>query len=544
MQCWLRLAHLWAVIGAGLLSPCMLAPAQNSPLKGVVWTPEGQTITGILADLEAMRDMGVDAIRTDVIEDMRILMLADSFGIALFQDLPIVRLPAPVLLDTLAWAQDILEDALVRAAPYRFARHFGLASGSDTSTDLACAYFEALTEVARQLPDAQTYYLSPFAERDRCAQAVDMVLLQTPAHADPTAWLPKWQHLVPAGLAALGQPALPKAYGLRHPLSAASQARFLETHLNTLLKGNAAAVFVYRWRDELQDARLPAHGLISASGEVREGYGVLLGIYSGEQQVFAFAAGRNPRAALPLHLIAGWLALGLLGLMYHTTPRFRRTAHRYFMAHKFYVESVANGREVLGSTTAVLMVAHALASAVVVASILHVVRHDIAIVTALHLLPSSGLAQFVEGLLARPWALYWTLTLLAAAAIAAAPLLVRLLMQSTRRRMRMRMTACFMLTVWPQWPVLLLALMAMTIPSLPAPAARRAAVFLVALSVLVLAAAAIRIVIDLASVRPRPLVRAAGLAIMGTAAVGVAIMWTSPDLPKYLTFLWHLTVRT
>ena len=155
----------------------VLAQAQEGPVKGVVWEmgEERQAV----GDLLWMRQIGVEAVRTGPIESERVLTVADSLGLQLYQELPVRSLPAVALRDTLNDVFGLLNRMLARALAHPSARHFGLAQQVDTSDPAACAYIERLARQVRQqaIPGAQVYYVTAFAEVDRCAGAVDFVLV-------------------------------------------------------------------------------------------------------------------------------------------------------------------------------------------------------------------------------------------------------------------------------------------------------------------------------------------------------------------------------
>ena len=98
---------------------CMIqAPlmAQDALMQGVAWAAP-EDIGSAAADLGAKRRMGVEAVRTHLVRDERLLAVADSLGLSLFQELPLAGLPALSLLDTLTHARQLLDATLERAQP-------------------------------------------------------------------------------------------------------------------------------------------------------------------------------------------------------------------------------------------------------------------------------------------------------------------------------------------------------------------------------------------------------------------------------------------
>ncbi len=492
-----------------------------------------------------MRDMHVNAVHTGLIQDERILIIADSFGLEILQEIPIAKLSASSLLDTLTYAQRILQDAVQRARPYRSARHFGLASASDTSDPEVCTFFETLSATIRLLPGAKAYYRSAFIEDDQCASAVDFVLLDALGPEDPAHTFSRWTHATPAGLGAVGRHVTADATGLLHPHSAESQARYLETHLNELLSSEAIAIFVYRWRDAARGERVHnTYGLTSGAGTRRLAYDVVSGIYGGTQRAFAFPRGTPQRAAFPWHMVLGWLAIGMLGVLYYSGPRFRHALKRYFTSHSFYVESIRDGRGVLRSSTAIFVVVQALCTGILLATAVESVQHHAAFRYAVGLL-SEDLAQETTKVLSGQWMLIGSLATIHAVLMLCIPLLLRLIYFWNHR---LRVAKAYMIVVWPFWHVVPLALVAMTVSSLPTNLASNTILMVFCVWLLAAGAAAARVMIDLAMLDPRHFLRviafSCGTFTLLVAGMAGTMISLNPELPRSLEFFWHLATRT
>ena len=520
--------------------------AQPAPLKGIVWEPPGNPAEN-LADLEAMAGIGVEAVRTGLIDDESILDAADSLGLKLFQELPIAYLSASALLDTLHFAQQLLATQIEHSRPHVSARHFGLAIDSDTSVPNACAYFTSLASMVRQLPGGMAYYRSIFVEDDQCAAAVDFVLLDATDTREPGRILDRWAlvHKTPAGLGTLGIPAVSGAFGLRHPASPESQARHLETQLNLLTGSNAVATFVYRWRDRPTPMTPSLHyGLIREDGERRPAYQVVQGIYSGQQRVFAFPLGTSPGAVFPWFVATGWLALGIIALIFQSSTRFRQLLRRYFLAHSFHVESIRIRRELQPSLTAILLLTEALCAGLFLGAVISAVQHHAAFSVLVHKAPEIAQAT-VAAVLARPWLLISTLALLhLMGALMAA--LVRVV--CNRWIFLLRFRQGIVVSVWARWPVVLLAIAAMPLPALSPHSALKTAVVLGLLGVILAALNMLQITYDTAKLYPRRW--ELSFFTMGTTyallAGGMAtgLLWSMPDVPENVMFIWNLMTRT
>ena len=358
-----RLALLWIVFGL-LAAP---GRAQDRPTKGMVWTPPPSLPRAERA-LRTMHARGVQAVRTPLVRDERLLAVADTLGLQWYQDLPLAYLAAPALADTIDYAREQLNRVLAVAQRHPSARHFGLARLSDTSDPAACSVLQQLAAVVQRQgpPGSQTYYVTPFTTADRCGAAVDQVLLDVRNAARPAQRLQAWQRAhpeTPVGLGALGTwVRRDTVRGLRAPHSPEAQARYLERHLGSLLadtlQAPLASVFIYRWRDAADSSSDPygrPYGVHAADGTPRPAADVVEGFFTSTQTVFAFTAGQQPAAASPWLVVMGWALIGLMALVYYRGPRFQQMVMRYFSAHNFYQESVREGREVLVGSMLVLV---------------------------------------------------------------------------------------------------------------------------------------------------------------------------------------------
>ncbi len=442
----------------------------DGPLRGMVWeAPEA--LPQALAELRAMRRAGVEAGRTGPIRREALLTLADTLGLAFFQDLPAAYLSASALQDSLEGLERVLGEMLRRARSHPSARHFGLTRFSDVTDPATCAALETLARRVRRQgpPGSRTYYITAFTEADACAEVVDLVLLDVLNRDDPVASLRRWRTAHPdttgtaVGIGALGTWVDPSAgRGLRVPHSPEAQARYFERHLAELLTDTSAvrpaAIFVYRWRDGAQEGalrRIPPgrrYGLLTAGGEPRPALKVVRGLFTGRQEVFAFPEGQAPRPPVPWLVLLGWGVVALLSVFYASSPRFRRMVPRYFQAHGFYREAVREGRDVLTGASVVLLVAAGLSAGLLFAAWLVVVQDTLSFTLLLARL-HPAVQAYVLALAARPW---MPVLLLAAAYAGLLLLWALLLALASRRHLPLRPGQTLMLIVWPRWPMLLL----------------------------------------------------------------------------------------
>jgi hypothetical protein len=564
---WLIVLVGFLVLGAGSGSGQQVQ-AQPAPQRGVVWTPPSD-LRQAIDDLRAMRAMGVQAVRTPLVPDERLLTLADSLDLQLYQDLPLEALPAAALRDTLAYATRVLRLALDQAQDHPSARHFGLARRSDTSDSTACAVFEQLADVVQEHgpSGSQTYYLSAFVEADRCASAVDVVLLDGRDAPQPVDLLARWRTAhgdladAQVGLGALGTWVRPGAEGLRQAHSPERQARYLETHLTTLwpdttragrdAAGRASIAFVYRWRDldrdrpdptrDPEDAYVQRYGLHTVGGTARPAREVVQGIFTGRQRVFAWPAGTSPVPRAPWIVVLGWGVILLLGLCYAFLPRFRYMVPRFFLAHGFYRESIREGRDVVPWASAVMLVAVALGVGVAGSAVVDVVRQEVAFRVLYRALP-PGMQEVGVDLLAQPWMLALLLGCFHALILA---LWATLLAGVARHYYLLMPGQTMTLVVWPQWPVLVLMLVGMVLPSLPAATALQVILWLAGVAGLGFVYSIGRTLNDYARVTRVPGLQVFALVLASPLVVLTVIaLFTALEMRPTLQFVWHLATRS
>lgn len=305
------------------------------PLKGVVWDA---SVPPTVTDLLRIHSAGVEAIRLPATTDHDLLLVADTLGLQLFQDLPINFLPAGALLDTLEYAKSQLSLSRELARLYPSAHRFGVSTKSNTRNPHACEYYRELAEWA---PELVLYYTSAFVSDDQCSSHVDLVLLDSRRESDPTEVLDRWSSSTPVGLSSVGQKVVPDQFGLRQTYSPESQARFLENHLPPLLESKAKVIFVYRWQDN--DKHISRWGLIDKEGKELPAFEVLRGIYTGTQQIFAFDFGDHPPREIPWPRALTWIAILLLAFLNLWCDRFSNLmwdyANPYISREMLYHES-------------------------------------------------------------------------------------------------------------------------------------------------------------------------------------------------------------
>lgn len=407
--------HISAIMARRRILLCILlcsvcgSYAYGQAMPGVVWD---EPFPPTVSDLVEIHQAGVQAIRLPILEDDALLYTADTLGLHLFQDLPVLHLPAGVLLDTLEYAKNWLNRARWMSLRFASAQRFGVSTKSDTSTPYACGYFESLSEWA---PELILYYISAFPIQEQCSSHVDLVLLDTRGASDFEEIIGSWQHATPIGLAGLGKRVATDAYGLYQEDSPQSQARFLEDHLPSLLgNGSLTVVFVYRWRDP--PSSLFQWGLIDGMGRKRPAYEVVQGIYTGTQYIFAFDWGEPPRqvmlwpvgyrviqsgGSMPWPLILAWTSLMLIVFLSMWYRRFPAVMWNYIMNLYPHRETLYRESALLGSVSFVYVIAQGLLVAGVALILLEAYR-NLQVIEAITELLSPSVRDQIFNLVSKP----------------------------------------------------------------------------------------------------------------------------------------------
>ena len=506
-----------------------------------------------------MKQAGVQAVRTGVVRNEQLLTLADTLGLVFFQDIPIAFLTAEGLIDSLPRAQRLVQPLLERARRHPSARHVGLARLSDTSDPAACAYFETLvSDIRQEVGDTvSVYYTTMFTSADRCGRIVDLVLVDLRDLEPVSQMRTRWRVAADSmeanavGIAALGTWVLPAANGgLRRPHSEESHARYLETSLdwffNALKQDQPAAVFVYRWRDDLSGIASPGHNPedpylrsygIMANGAGRAAYQVVEGFYTGKQMVFAFPGGEAPAYHVSWAILVGWGILFMLGLFYATSPRMRQMIQRYFLAKGFYRDAIREGRGMLLGLASVFLTGLSASVGMLGAVILETVRDEPALVMLFRWLPTR-LADVLVELLNQP-----LMVILLIGSVYAFSLVLwsTILSAMSRRRYPLSPGQVMMLVVWPRWPIFLLMVAAMIMPTIPHEYSMRMCLVLVVGLVILTLNAMVRSLYDFTTTaRVPPLLSIAAAFSNPLVLLLVIIAAAGTQFTPEIRYLWNL----
>ncbi|MEM9664989.1 MAG: hypothetical protein AAF970_08655 [Bacteroidota bacterium] len=466
-------ARIWNVVGLLWLSSLFVVEAHAQPLRGMVWEPPAD-LGGAVQAMIDMEQAGVELLRTPVIVDERLLVLADTLGLQVYQDLPLHALSARQLQRQLESAQGLLAEVLERARGHASARHVGLAINVDTSHPDACPVLDAL---ARQVREAglQSYYVTRFGAEDVCLRTTDLVLLDVFGEEGPASVIETVRRVATettVGVGALGTWVQPSAQGLGQPHSAAWQARYLEARLPGFLADEALSMlFVDRWQDPAEigaPGRAPAQwrsGLRADTDVERPAYAVVQGLYRGRQRVFAFDASPVESMPFPWQATTVWMLIGVLAFTFTRVTTLQQMVPRYFGGHAFYREAIRRGRDLPVLPTVLLYITQALAVGAAASVVTRLLREHAATAVLLSWWPT------------RVQVLAWSFlydNLLVAASFALLYALVQLwwvflLSLLSRRLQPLSVGQVLILVVWPQWTLWVAAGVLLVWPPPPSP---------------------------------------------------------------------------
>jgi hypothetical protein len=515
---------------------------------GVVWTPPSPPDSA-RRELSRIAEVGATAVRLTRLPSAPVATRADTLGLDLYVDLPVTHVPAPRLQDTLAQAAPALKRLLALAGRHSSITHVGLARSADTTVPGACEVLARWTErVHASEASLRTYYVTPFtATADRCADAVDQVLLDLRGHPAPVDRWRQWRsQTAPVGLGAVGTWVRPfAASGLQTPHSQERQARYLERALSRLLDSTRTSppiVFVSRWRDRTAPVlSTRRYGLHDLDGRPRPAARVVRGIYTGTQRVFAFPSGPEPGSGPYGMLVLGWGLFALLGILYARSPFVRQMVVRYFTAPGFYRDALRDGRDLHPGANALLLgtVAAALgATGVCTARMAAAHPSTERVLAALPRTVEATVAGGVEHPITAG-------IVVGGLALGLLGLWMGALVLVARWRTRFSLAQGLVLVTWPCWPILLALPLALAAgPDAPL-SPSRFALLLLGGGGLALVYVTARVLYDYWTITDLP---GSTVLVLGTLSPAILIGALGLVLTTWydvsVAFLWHLATLT
>lgn len=519
----------------------------TSPIMGVDWEASSDFLEAG-GDLLEIAEVGFSAVRTSPVYDRGFYTLADSLGLTIFTELPLVSLSGRQLVDSLVVADSLLDIILAVGRGHASAGPIGITRLSDTSSSRPC---EALSAATRKIHAAgrQAYYTTRFGKNDRCIESVDFVLLDVLGERDPERILSALTSSPESvsGLAGVGYAVDSAApAGWINQGSNEAQARFMENVLNDIDASLASHVFIHRWQDvELRGSSVADpwgrdYGLYTRTSDPRPALQVIRGHLLGIQTTFAFDRGTLPTDAAPWYSLLGWMLLALTSLMYAGSPRFRSMIPRYFFAHGFFRNAVREAREVLPLTSTAILTVTGLSIGMIGSLVMVGVKDTDVVVHLIGQLSPAG-QRSLTSIIEAPFVLT---VLLGSAALLSSSIWMGCWMIVSGRRSPLLPSQALMLAAWPRWQVLFLLPVAMTLAATPN--VPLWSILLLGFGWVATAYwATIRTAFDLFKISSISAPAAGLVWLLNPLSLGViVIFWWSVFRFDRMLFVWHLIIRS
>lgn len=357
-----------------LLSTFFAVNAQPTP--GVFWHPPKDTEEA-LKTLHQMKSVGIVAIRTPLIKDTSLFVLADSLKLSFFQELDTQYLPAEKTVNKIDEASRELKTAIRFGKPYRSAKHFGLMRYVNDNNEAARNYIQALMQVARSEGGNQTkaYFTTRLGQASSVSDMVDFVLLDVSHLKSPMEKIAVFRaHHSGRFAVVLGSLVHKNASkGYLNRFSEEAQARNLENQLRELTAdATISGIFIKQWQDSTPEHFIPdldpaesfleTNGLFNIKDQPRLAYEVVKGFFTQTQTTFAISGGTSNlinQFGLP---IAFWVFIFLLGIVMLKIPRTADTFALYVVNHDRFREMLKRTNDPLFSLNILLFIVFALSS--------------------------------------------------------------------------------------------------------------------------------------------------------------------------------------
>jgi hypothetical protein len=410
--------------------------APRGPGLGMVWEKPVDPIRAA-ADLRAMADLGVRAIRTNIWEDGPLFDLADTLGILVFQELPVRYATAPSLADSLAYILRHVDRIREGGRVYAL----GLAYAPDTFNPETCRLLGEMSAAAAD--SLHTYIVSEFEADESCPGSVDLIFLRE----DRSRTIPGTQSGEISFAVNSGRTML--------ETEGAEQTEYFANRLPDRLS-SGVWTFIYRWADAPDPTAFAARpgrgnwGLHRDDGSSRPALAVVEGAARRSQRAFPRPVPLPPASPANGYVLAGWTMVLALLLVYAQSPRFRSMSGRYFAAHGIYRRTVADNRDDLTVSNVTVLLCVSLLFGMVGERALRSYA-DHRAYAALWSWSGEGTRAVLNSLMESPVMLSLLIALLALLVVLLWMIVWYLLAARTSGG---TFSQVMTLSIWPRWPVL------------------------------------------------------------------------------------------
>jgi hypothetical protein len=538
-------------------------------LKGVTWYEQHPLWGSALPyeqmekDVVLIKNLGANLLRFKGHPPHPYMLdLCDRYGLLAMVELPVEQVPAGIL------AQESFVDlatAMTREMVLRDRNHpsvvaWGLGDEFETSRLESRRYVEAVAGAARALDDRPLYYGTRLRQEDVCSDLVEISAVNIDGGTDLKTFkaeLEAWRN------ARSGRPLIVSRIGTEvqqdnrngysDPLSQEAQARFFLQRLDAIRVLDFDGVILRSfndWRGDRPslsvhggDPWLHSTGLVSVQREKRVAYDAVRSVFRGEKFV-ALQPGAYSSNAPMTYVLAGFVVLVAVAYLYNANRRFRESVNRsLFNSYNFFAD-VRDQRIVSVGQTTILGLVVAVASAIVLSSILYHFRDNRLLDNIL------GIVLLSDGLKAAVIRLIWSpLRFIAVCSglIVAKLFVVTLGVLALRLVLRTRILPyhAYAVTVWSTTPLLLFVPLGMILFRVMESSVYVLPSFIgVAVVILWVIMRFLKGVSIIADVFPSRIYLAGAITVV--VLLGVLYLWSDAAraLPEYVAFLYRLTTGT
>ena len=363
-------------------------------LKGVVWYEEHPTFGSALTreemekDVVLIKSLGANAIRiADHPPHPYMLNLCDRYGLLVLEELPLENTPA-VVLSTDAYldlASTMAREMVGRDRTHPSVVAWGVGNEIEASTPAARSFVEGLVHLIRSMDSRPIYIGSRMLQDDICNEVVDIVAANDYG-ADVKVFktqLDDWRTAYRSKPLLIGRFGTEVQHdnrnGYSDPLSQEAQARFFMQRFDVMKTADEDGMFIWAFNDwrgarpsltiRTGDPWMHSMGLVNEQGEKRLAFDAVRASFRGEKFV-ALPVGTHTSHGPIMYVLAGFVVLIGTAYVYNASRRFRDNVKRaLFNSYNFFAD-VRDQHVVSTGHTILLGVVIAIASGIVISSIL------------------------------------------------------------------------------------------------------------------------------------------------------------------------------
>ncbi len=373
---------------------------KRTTLKGVIWQEDHPTWGSSLPyeemekDVVLMKSLGANAVRFGGHPPHPYMLnLCDRYGLLAMVELPMVNVPANVLLqeDFLDLATMTLKEMITRDRNHPSVLGWGIGDQLESANPASRGAVESLVRTAKELDARPVYFASRSLLDDVCVDLVDLACYNVSVK-DAKVFkkqLQEWKEQHGDKPVIVSRVGVEVEHGNRNgysdPLSYEAQAKFYIQHFDIIKSLDYDGAFVWAFNDwkgdvpaltvSSRDPWMHNLGLVSGQREKRIAYEAVRSIYRSEKFV-ALPIGNYSSTAPMIYVLAGLVVLIGVAYFYNASRRFRENLNRSMMnSYNFYAD-VRDQRIVSVIHSTVLGIIVCVATAIVASSILYHFRQS------------------------------------------------------------------------------------------------------------------------------------------------------------------------